>query len=259
MENNLVLGRGKIFFDQFAAGTTNKSGERYLGSSSALGLSVETQDLAHYDTEGGVRTKDASATLQADFAGAMTIENISDENLALFFFGSSETSVITQAAGETERFVVTPGLYYQIGATDAKPEGLSNLSAVSVVVDPDGANTALVLDTDYELNADEGYVKILAGGAVSAGNTIEVTYTRDAQTQDRVISGNTPIEGALRYRSYNAVGVNRTVYIPHVVVRPNGELALKGEEWQNVQFNLEVLKAGNDLPAMLNVGRGVRT
>ena len=123
-------------------------------------------------------------------------------------------------------------------------------------MDPTGANTALTEGTDYAIDLAEGFIEILAGGAVTSGATIRVTYDVAAQTQERVVSGSQLIQGALRFRSRNGVGKQRNFYMPKVTLRPNGEFSLKGEEWQNMSFNVEVLQNGN-LPNVAASGRGV--
>lgn len=256
MSNNLVLGRGEVYFDRFADGTQIKTGERYLGSTPAFSVSAETQELEHYSSERGLRIKDESVTLQIDYTGALTIENIDKENLSLFFFGTTEDAVLAGATGETETFDVTPGYFYQLGATAAKAEGVENVTNVVVVLDPGGADTALVAGTDYNVDLALGRIEIIVGGGVSAGDTIGVTYDISAQTQERVISGSTLIQGAVRFISFNGVGGQRNFYMPKVTLRPNGEFALKGEEWQNMAFNMEILQAGN-LANVFASGRGV--
>jgi hypothetical protein len=47
----------------------------------------------------------------------------------------------------------------------------------------------------------------------------------------------------MQYRQDNAYGVNRTYLFPNVKVRPNGDFALKGDEWQRLTFAVEVLKS----------------
>jgi hypothetical protein len=256
MSNNLVLGRGKLYFDRFAPGTTTKTGERYLGSTPAFSLSGETQELDHYSSEEGLQVKDESVTLRIDYTGSVTCENINQENLALFFFGTSETATIAGSIGEAESFVALPGLFYQLGMTAAKPEGVENVE--NVVVKDQTDTTTYVAGTDYTVDTEEGFIEILAGGSIASGETINVTYDIVAQTQDRVLSGSSLIQGALRFRSRNGVGGQRNFYMPKVTLRPNGEFALKGEEWQNMGFNIEVLQNGN-LPNVAATARGVAT
>lgn len=256
MSNNLVLGRGKLFFDRFATGTLIKTGERYLGSTPSFSLSGETQELDHFSSEEGLQEKDESVTLRIDYSGSLAIENIDKENMALFFFGTAETATVASASGTVERFTASPKLFYQLGATAAKPEGVENVSNVSVSIDPDGAATAAVLDTDYTVDLIEGFIEIIDGGGITSGTIIDVTFDTAAQTQERIVSGANLIQGALRFRSRNGVGSQRNFYMPKVTMRPNGEFALKGEEWQNMSFNVEVLKNGN-LPNVAASGRGV--
>lgn len=255
MSNNLVLGRGEVYFDRFIENTQTKTGERYLGATPAFSVSAETQELEHYSSERGLRIKDESVTLQIDYTGSLTIENIDKENLSLFFFGTTEDAVLAGSTGDVETFVATPGFFYQLGATAAKAEGVENVSSVVVSIDPAGTPTPAVLGTDYNVDLALGRIEVIAGGGISAGDTIGVTYNVEAQTQERVISGSTLIQGAVRFISYNGVGGQRNFYMPKVTLRPNGEFALKGEEWQNMAFNMEILQAGN-LANVFASGRG---
>jgi hypothetical protein len=257
MSNNLVLGRGKVYFDRFLPNTNTKTGERYLGSTAAFGVTAETQELDHFSSEEGLRNKDESVTLQIDYSGSLTIENMSPENIALFFLGDSESATIAAAPGETETLTVLHNRFYQLGMTNAKPEGVENVS--NVVITDVGAATTFVAGTDYVVEEAEGFIEILASGSIPDNSDIVVTYDVAAQTQERVISGSNLVQGAMRFRSRNGVGGQRNFYLPKVTLRPNGEYALKGEEWQNIAFNLEILQAGDAIANLLATGRGATT
>ncbi|MFU1607319.1 hypothetical protein ACM25O_13120 [Sulfitobacter pontiacus] len=252
--SNLVLGRGKVYFDRFIPGTTIKTGERYMGATPSFSVSAETQELDHFSSEEGLQIKDESVTLRVDYSGALTVEDMSGANTALFFFGESETTTIAAAADEQDVFVAQPGLVYQLGASDAKPEGVEQVSAITVT--GNGGAPVYAEGADYIAHLEEGFIEIVPGGAIVADTPIEVNYSVAAQTQNRVISGSTLIQGALRFRSRNGVGQQRNFYMPKVTLRPNGEFALKGEEWQNISFNVEILKAGN-LANLFTSGRAV--
>lgn len=254
--SNLVLGRGKVYFDRFAPGTSIKTGERYMGATPSFSVSAETQELDHFSSEEGLQVKDESVTLRVDYSGALTVEDMSGANTALFFFGDAETTTISSATAEQDTFTALPGLFYQLGTSDAKPEGVEQVSNVTVT---GAAGTPVyVVDTDYTVDLAEGFIEIVTGGGIASGTPIEVNYDVAAQTQDRVISGSTLIQGAMRFRSRNGVGNQRNFYMPKVTLRPNGEFALKGEEWQNISFNVEILKAGN-LANLFTSGRAVAT
>lgn len=254
MSNNLVLGRGKVYFDRFATGTLNKTGERYLGSTPAFSVSAETQELDHFSSEEGLQVKDESVTLRIDYSATLTVENIDQDNLALFFFGSAETASISAATGEQDDVTVLQGMYYQLGMSAAKPEGVENVSSVAVT--GSGGSPTYTVNTDYTVDEALGRVYIVPGGGISDNTAIEITYNVAAQSQERVISGSALIQGALRFISFNGVGGQRNFYMPKVTLRPNGEFALKGEEWQNMGFNIEILQAGS-LANLFATGRGV--
>lgn len=86
-EMNYVVGRGRLFFGQFKTGTRIPRGQLYFGNTPALSLSQSEDMLDHYSSEGGVRVKDASVSLQNDSSGSFQCDNISLENLALWFRG----------------------------------------------------------------------------------------------------------------------------------------------------------------------------
>lgn len=243
MSNNYVLGRGELYFDRFAPNTENTTGERYLGNTPAFGLQVETQELEHFSSERGLRVKDESVTLQIDYAGTFTTDNIDLDNVALFFFGSKEAVVEGAATAEEDIFAgVLQGMYYQLGMSAQNPVGLRNLTITSVT-GPSGTPT-YVAGTDYIVDDALGRIQIVKGGSITDASTIEVTYNVAAHTHDLVISGSDLIYGALRFISFNGVGEQKDFYMPKVALRPNGEFALKGEDWQSFGFNVEILRKG---------------
>lgn len=240
--NNTVLGRGKLFFDRFLDGTETNTGERYLGNTPSFGLSVETQELEHYSSEEGLRSKDLSVTLQIDYSATFVTDNIDLDNVAMFFFGQKSTVAEGAAAAEIDSFTgVIQGLYYQVGMSATNPVGLRNVT-VNAVTGP-AATPTYVLDTDYTVDS-LGRVHIVEGGGITSGSNIEINYDVLAHSHDLVVSGSDLIYGALRFISFNGVGEQKDFYMPKVALRPNGEYALKGEDWQQFGFNVEVLKKG---------------
>lgn len=242
---NYVLGRGKAYFDPYAPGTKNKTGERYLGNTTEFNLTVESETLDHYDSDQGVRTKDDSVILELNRNGAMTTDNISEENVGLFVLG--EVSDYTQTADPVlnealgNGGVPKPDRFYQLGATAANPQGVRNVSAVTINKDPSGTPVALVEGTDYTLDAELGRVYFLDTGAVDGVVTVGADYTPEANTRRRITtSASTSVEGALRFVSSNPKGKQKDVYMPYVTLTPSGDFALKGDDWQSMAFGVEV-------------------
>lgn len=241
--NNTVLGRGKLFFDRFTDGTEVNTGERYLGNTPNFGVSVETQELEHYSSEEGLRSKDLSVTLQIDYSASFVTDNIDLDNVAMFFFGTKASVTEAGATGEMDAFAATiQGLYYQLGTSASNPVGVRNVTTITVT--GPSATPTYALGDDYTVDEALGRIQIVEGGAITSGLGIEVNYDIGAHTHDLVVSGSDLIYGGLRFLSFNGVGEQKDFYFPKVALRPNGEYALKGEDWQQFGFNVEVLKKG---------------
>lgn len=360
---NYTLGRGKVNFSRFLAGTQIPEGFLYIGNTPEFNLTIESEDLPHFSSDEGIREKDDGVTLEVTRTGSMITDNISPENVALFFFGVSST-VVTTSSGPTTftQANVIPGRSYRIGATVDNPTGFMGFDSVGFEVKEAGgvkatgtisfsappapddtiaigsktykfvaalgaANDVLIgstaaasaanlnaainkgpgggiayhnataastqvastlagfvvtvealasgtggnaialvetgtgmtvsgatlaggatsgavytLGTDYDVNLDMGMITILEGAAIEAGDDIEITGSQRAASRDRVISGTEAIEGAMMYVANNPKGKNFDYYMGYINIRPNGDYALKGDEWQQIPFNLDINK-----------------
>lgn len=341
-ENNYVVGRGRLFFGQFRTGTRSSRGQRYLGNTPELSLSQSEDTLDHYSSEGGIRVKDASVTLQNDSSGSFQCDDISPENLALWFLGevlarietgsamasgtitfstaapaegdsvtvggveitfsdtpgpntisplpstvgaaasalaaeiNSLSTILgvtaTAAAGVVTVRATVPGTdgnaitlvesgtniavsgatlasganlsetitqvelgrYYQLGKTVGTPQGVRNIGSVSI---------SGVAETSYTVDAATGRI-LLHDDAddIVAGGSLTVSYGVMPQTETVVIAKGTSIEGELFYKADNPAGKNDDYYWPYVRLTPDGDFSVKGDEWQTVTFNFEILK-----------------
>lgn len=242
---NYTLGRGKVYFSRFKSGTQVPEGFNYIGNTPEFNLTIESENLDHYSSDAGIREKDDSVPLEVSRTGSFTTDDIQPDNVALFFFG--EKSTVTQAivASAPETFTdVVLGRAYKLGITDSNPTGYMGINATGfgIVVDA----TPLVEDTDYTVDLANGIVTLLETATnVVNGDDMVVTYAVAGSTRDRVISGSTPVEGAMMYVANNPKGANFNYYLPYVKITPNGDYALKGDEWQQIPFNIEALKPTN--------------
>lgn len=251
-KKNFVLGRGKLYFDQFVTGTETLTGERYIGSTPTFGLTVTTEKKEHYSAEENLREKDASVTTQIDYMGNFTTDNIDQDNIAMFFLGTK--AVLTQAAqpAEVDNLTVKPGRYYQLGQSPVLITGKRNVTVASVT--NVGGATIFAANTDFVVDAAMGRIEILETGTIPDDSVIVVTYAVAAYTRNQVVSGSNLIYGALRFIAFNGQGDNQDYYMPKVNLNPNGEYALKGEDWQQIGFGTEILRRG-DAPHILVDGR----
>lgn len=257
MSNNYVLGRGKVFFDPYTPGTKNTTGERYLGNTPEFGLTIESEKLDHFNSDEGVRVKDESVLLELNRTGSFTCDNIDPENIALFFLGDVDT--VTDAGVSNGTFTITGavgGRWYQIGVSNNNPTGVRKVSIDSVVDDATPTPNSLSATTDYVLDADLGRIYIVPNGRAD-GKNITITYDTTANTRTQIVTAaNAEVEGALRFIAYNAQGDQLDYYMPYVRLTPSGDFALKGDEWQVLSFDVEILKK-DDNEAIYIDGRAV--
>lgn len=253
--SNYVLGRGKVYFDRFAAGTKNKTGERFFGNVPEITYNTESEVLDHFASTSGIRQKDDQAILEITRTLSFVADDITIENMALFFLADSSSQVQASAVGEVSTYAtVVEGYYYQLGVETGNPTGVRNVS--NVVVEPAAGGTPYVLTTDYTVDAALGRIYIVPGGGIIEANGIEVTYDVAAATRDQVITaGNTLIEGCLRYISDNPKGEQRDLFLPYVQLRPNGDFSLIGDEWMQLPFTGEVLVLDDNTAAAYIDGR----
>lgn len=261
-KNNYTLGRGELWFSRFLPNTTTPEGERYIGNSPEWNANIETESLDHFDSDHGVREMDESIPLQTTRTASFITDNISPTNIAYFFFGSVSALAVAAATITAEVLpAVIPGLTYQVGMTDQNPVGARKLAvhtaaipgspgtpAKNVILTDAAAATTYEEGVDYEIDMDRGrlYIKTAdEGGTIVAGTLPKITYKVSASTRDRIISGNKPIEGSLRYISFNPAGNQFDWYMPWVKLSPNGDYALKGDEWQQIPMSVQILKLAN--------------
>ncbi|QPZ53259.1 putative major tail protein [Achromobacter phage vB_AchrS_AchV4] len=239
---NYTLGRGELWFSRFKPGTQIPEGFRYFGNTPELSTTSESENLDHYSSDRGIREKDASIMLQLDRTGSFTTDSIQAENLALFFLGDANALTVTAQTAVTDSFdEVTPGYAYQLGMTAASPAGARLVDNV-VVKDDSGTPVTFDAGVDYVVDLERGTVTVLEGGAIEKGDNLRVTFDIKASTREVVVSGSKPVEGALKYVSYNPEGKQFDHFWPYVKITPNGDFALKSDEWQTIPFNFEVLK-----------------
>ena len=254
MSNVLVIPRGKVYFDQFAEGTTNIQGERYLGNTPEFKLNVEGKSVPHYTSDYSVKAQDGTALIELNRKGTMTTDNMNYDNIALFFVGTKSTVTQTLLSAQTQTRALKKGHYFQVGESDSNPAGYRNIDNFVL---KDAANTVTIaMSGNYTVDEALGriYVESDAPGIVD-----DTTYTFNfdvaASSRTRVVSANTQIRGAMRVIADNASGENKDYYFPSVMLTSNGDLNLKGDEWQTAGFTVEVLKKSDTVEAVYIDGR----
>lgn len=136
---------------------------------------------------------------------------------------------VTETITDVER-----GRWYQLGVEDGLPQGVRGIGSVTITgVDAasyivDTANGRIFINDD----ADD----------VVNGDDLVVAYGLNAGIDDIVVARSDAIEGDMTFLANNAKGKNDNYHWPYVKLTPDGDFNLKGDEWQTITFNFEILK-----------------
>lgn len=257
--DNLVVGRGRVYFDQLIKGVYQ--GERYLGNTPDFSMSTSVDKLDHFSSDRGLRQKDKSINLETTRSLSLTTDNISVENVALFFAGTVLSSLQSAQTGVQEKVnggsKVMRGRQYQLGVSADYPMGQGGIkpetfnivyadASASISTGSGDISTlpgvTVLPPENYELDANSGSLWIEADAPDIVGDVqLVVSYDRAASSREVVISTDNVVEGALRFVSDNPEGENMSYFFPKVSISPDGDYALKGDDWQQIGFTAEVL------------------
>lgn len=257
---NQVLGRGKVYLDIFRNG--KYEGERYLGNTPSFSLSSSADKLDHYNSDSGFREKDKSIVLENSRTGSLETDDISLENVALMFAGQVYSGIQSAQSDIFEKVnfggAVVKNRTYQLGVSDDYPQGRGAIDPASFTIGYADASIAIsdgggdistitgvtvLPSANYELDTVTGRLYLEADAPQINGEVqLVVKYSRVAYSQDIVISSDDSIVGALRFVSDNPEGEQMSYYLPKVSIAPDGDYALKGDDWQVMSFSFDVLK-----------------
>lgn len=218
--NEYVFGRGKLFFDPLVNGINE--GFRQFGNCPSFTVSVETEKFEHTSSTGGIGEVDFTIPISITRAAEITCDNLSNENLQLFFAADLETLSQT-ATPVTDEVVsnVNSGRSYQLGATPAKPAGVRGVSAVAVRIGNGDDAVARVNSTPYVVG--DVYVPAVANAhwyactvaGTSAGTP--PTFTTD---------GTTFADGTATFRDMGLIAVASTTDINYRIDATHGLLSI---------------------------------
>lgn len=232
---NQTLGRGRILFKKLG-----DSGFRYIGNTPSFGLTVTSETLKHYNSDSGVKVQDKEIVVQTEYQGSLVTDNVNHENMAMLLLGSAATVAVGSGTAVTATFNdVVLGNVFDLGKR--------NVSSVVIA--------GKVLGTDYTVDAVNGLVTIPETSTIAAGSDVTVTFNNAAYSYDKTVAAGTAVEGAVMFVSNNPEGDDNVYLIPDVKMTPNGEFAIKAEEWQQLSFNLAISVPDNGDPAITINGR----
>lgn len=255
MAKQYTLGRGELSF-----GTT-MSVTQYFGTTPEFNLTIESENLDHYDSDHGIREKDDSVPLETNRTGSFITDDIQLKTVAIFFFGSydlKEQAAVAINTGSEE--VITgcgPRSRIQLGVTAGRPQGFRGIDPTGFAVYGTGGTPTYAAGTDYILHSASGTVLIPDDSTIPEDTTLEFEYAVLNTEYPEVLSGATPRGGAMRFVSYNPKGQKVDYAFPKVNLRPNGDYSLKGDDWQQIPFTVEILKLDETTAAIYANGEPV--
>lgn len=249
LKQNYTLGRGMLFFARYDANGNPTDDFLYIGNSPEFNLTIETENLDHFSSDYGIREKDLSIALQVNRTGSLTTDNISKENLALFFYGDSSTVTTIAASNLTQVLTaVKEGHSYRLGATPQNPTGYFGIDPATFAV-TDGSSATSATGT------------VTFSGTGAAGNTVTIgttVYTLRATTVTDpydVLIGATASDTAANLRAaVNAGAGAGTVYGTGTIANPSASAAGSA-----AVVNLSALTAGTagNSVALVRVGADI--
>lgn len=250
-----VVGRGRLYFDKFLPGTKTPTGLRYLGNTPELSITRARTSLDHFDSDHGTKIKDDSVDLEDDISGAFTTDNISIMNVGMWLGG--EVDIETQVSALAVVYPINDaqrGRAYQIGATDANPAGVNNIATVIVKK----ALVVIAAAGNYEVDTASGMIEFLeTAPGFADGDDLTITYDTLVATRAIAVDGAESVYGELRFVADNPKGPQTDYIWPYVKLSPDGDLNLKGDDWQVQSFNYEVLQKSSISKRVISVRRTV--
>jgi|SRR5699024_1829978 len=228
-----VLGAGRIYFQQ-----EGEEHERYLGDTPELSLTMTSETVDLFSSDGPVAELRASVLTQIERTGNFTCNNIDPENIALFFAGKYEDDTQSTISSTQETFEDTvPGGIYRLGVSPSSPYGVVDVT-VTGVSDETGSPSPLSEGDDYIVDEEYGAVQLLKGGVTE----IEVTYTGGPATVHTVkTTDQVKLRGSLLFIADNSYGENWNVFMPSVELAPDGDFSMKSRtDFQEVGFAISI-------------------
>ncbi len=132
-------------------------------------LNVATETKDHYATDSGLNVLDQSIVTKIDFAGSFILDAPDKKIIEMFLFADDSTAIDQVGDDVVDQVVILPGGQQEVWL------GFRDVSAV-VVKHTTGAPT-YVVDVDYKVDADNGTVARLDGGAITVDQSTKISYT----------------------------------------------------------------------------------
>jgi len=254
---NRVLGAGKLYIAEYVNGVLG--GFRYFGDTPGFTINISADRVTDDTSDGPIAEEAMNILTKVTRAASIIAKDVSLENLALFVMGTAGTRTQAGTAVTDEAIDgVAVDRYYQLGQSSANPVGVRQVSSVTVT-DDQGSPTTFTEGTDYEIDLATGLLYVIAGGGITDGTSLRVSYTPSAGDIEEIASsdlGNAQV--AIKYVANNTKGTNRDAYMALCDIAPNGDLAWKSRDTvAQMTFDVSILKPTTGEEALYINGQAV--
>jgi hypothetical protein len=225
--NDYTIGRGKLLFK-----LDGTNGYLDLGNCPDFKITVGTETKEHYSSRSGLQVKDLEIVTRQTATGSFTIDEPVIENIRLFIMSTAVAS-IDQTGGSwtSEAMTVYHDLWIDMGKKVLD----------TIVIKGTGGSPTYVLDTDYEIDLNDGLLKALSTGAISDAESVEVSGNYGTVTINRVQSAQaTTVKGHVLFVGNPPAGRKLDV-LGYASLLPEGDFQLIGEDWTEMAFTMEFL------------------
>lgn len=269
------LGRGIVYLAELDASQLPK-GYRDLGNSPGFSISVESEELLHQASRTGLKVTDKRITLSQDIKISFQVDELSHDNQALFFTGTTESVTNPGVAGIggvgsqiTISAAVELGKWYDLKtAYDGSGVASAFSDNTKIHVREKSGPTNLVEGTDYEVDLEMGRIFLLSTASnIAAGEGMEFYTAADAGAPATLqlmhaLAGSAGTSYALKFIAENPANASEKIeYEFHSVsISADGDLALIGDDFAVASFSGAAQKNSNvNIDATLTVRASVRS
>ena len=225
------------------------SGWEDLGNGPKAEVSEEVELLEHFSSRSGLKLRDQVVNNSLKAMAAISLDEMTIENLKKYFFGNDITSTAQAAAtGEEKIFLaadkITKDRWFDIGAINI---------TVSQVDDNGGTPVIYSEGTDYELNRKKGMIYIKSGGGIANDSELKITYDQpDATIKDFLAGVNANLRGFFRIVGDPGFG-EVTDIEGYGLLSPEGAYTAVTDEYTTVDMKLEFITHPNYSPGLFKV------
>lgn len=238
---NLAMPRGSLSFAAFDDDGVS-TGEVDLGNVTGLDLTNALEYKEHLTSHDSVVVLDAKKISAAKWTVKFTPDELSAENMALFFLGDPDKQKGASPDREDQTGASVSAQAATIFLDRWIDLGKKYLKADSVTINNGGAIalSSCTVGTDYRIDNENGLLMILSTNTKSWTDDLDVTvdFKYGSCSLKKFIHRIRPLQGFLRYRGISEVGPRHEIKCWKVQIVPDAPLGvIKPQDYANLSFS----------------------